>query len=175
MKDEIYVGNLISSKFLRHSSGPWKEHLYTKKVGDRYYYNVSGGPRPKKRVKQSEEDAEYGPGTGKTLATSLGQFGNGNIDLFNRPQYINEDGSVSTVRSISIGDENGNEILIPTVGFDKKGNAVSWTDDEAIDHYYKTGEHLGKFKSVKEADEYAEKLHRQQDAYYSKKRNNSKR
>ena len=82
---------------------------------------------------------------------------------------------MSTVRSISIGDENGNEILIPTVGFDKKGNAVSWTDDEAIDHYYKTGEHLGKFKTVKEADEYAEKLHRQQDAYYSKKRNNSKR
>ena len=180
MRDEVYCGQLISYKELAHSSGPWKDHGYVKKTKEtgytRYWYpdDLKGSPRPKNRVKQSKEDSKYGPGTGKTAGTILGQYGKGNIDLFNRPQYVNEDGSISTVRSISIGDENGNEILIPTVGFDKKGRAVSWTDDEAIDHYYKTGEHLGKFKSVKEADEYAEKLHKQQEAYYSDKRRKSR-
>ena len=174
--DDVLDEFLSHSEVLSHSSGPWKKHEYVKKTQEdgyvRYWYpGDEKRPRPKNRVNQSEEDTQYGPGTGKSIATSLGQYGQGNIDLFNRPQYVNEDGSISTVRSISIGDENGNEILIPTVGFDKRGKAVSWTDDEAIDHYYRTGEHLGKFKSVKEADEYAEKLHQQQEAYYNKKRN----
>ena len=100
---------------------------------------------------------------------SLGQFGRGNVDLYNRPQYRNPDGSISTVRSISIGTDEG-EVLIPTIGVDADGKPVSWTDDEAIDHYYKTDEHLGKFKSVEEADRYAEQLHKQQEDYYTPNR-----
>lgn len=165
MKDEIYVGPLISEDELAHSSGPWKKHKYRKKVGKRYYYDddlVTGpGVKLKKGLKNSVNSATEG--------YSLGQYGKGNIDLFRRPQYINEDGSVSTVRSISIGTDDG-EVLIPTVGFDKNGKAVSWSDDEAIDHYYKTGEHLGKFKTVQEANDYADKLHRQQEAYYGRKK-----
>lgn len=105
---------------------------------------------------------------------SLGQYGRGNIDLYNRPQYRNPDGSISTVRSISIGTDDG-EVLIPTIGVDSKGIPVSWTDDEAIDHYYKTGEHLGKFRSIDDADRYAEQLHEQQEAYYSPDYNPDKR
>lgn len=171
MKDEVYVGNLVSPDELEHSSGPWKKHKYRRKVGKRYYYDedLVTGPGVKLKKKNSKL---------KTLKTSvnpadeghsLGQYGRGNIDLFNRPQYLNEDGSVSTVRSISIGTDEG-EVLIPTVGFDKNGKAISWTEDEAIDHYYKTGEHLGKFKTVKEANDYADKLHRQQEAYYKTKK-----
>ena len=96
----------------------------------------------------------------------IGRYGRGNIDLYNRPQYINEDGSVSTVRSMSFGDEFGNEILVPTIAFDKNGSPYSMSDDEAIARYYETGEYLGLFKSIEEAEEYAEKLHEQQEQLY---------
>lgn len=167
MRDEIYCGSLISEDYLEHSdeelshsSGPWKKHKYVKIVNGRYYY-----PDELRRSKRSRVVKRNA--SSATVAGSLGQYGQGNIDLFNRPQYVNEDGSISTVRSISIGTDEG-EVLIPTVGYDKNGKPVLWSDEEAEDHYYKTGEHLGKFKTVEEADAYAEKLHNQQDAYYTR-------
>ena len=90
------------------------------------------------------------------------KYGLGNIDLYNRPKVVNEDGSISTVRSMSFQDEDGKEVLIPTV---VNGKIVS--DDEAIKHYYKTGEYLGKFNTVDEANKYAEELHSQQERLYS--------
>lgn len=77
----------------------------------------------------------------------------GNINLRSRPHVKNPDGSISTVRTISFED-NGKEILIPTV----VGNRVV-SDKEAIDHYYKTGEHLGIFNDPESATAYAQKLH----------------
>ena len=95
-------------------------------------------------------------------------YGIGNIDLNNRPVYKNEDGSISTVRSMSFWDDDEQkEILVPTIAFDKNGKAISLTNDEAIDRYYETGEYLGKFDDYKEADKYAEELHEQQDKLYS--------
>uniref|UniRef100_A0A6M3ILB2 Putative methyltransferase n=1 Tax=viral metagenome TaxID=1070528 RepID=A0A6M3ILB2_9ZZZZ len=88
----------------------------------------------------------------------------GNIDLNNRPQVKNSDGSISTVRSISI-NEDGEEILIPTV---RQGLDRIMTNQEAMDWYHKTGEHLGKFNTVKEADKYAEQLHQEQEKIYKK-------
>lgn len=99
---------------------------------------------------------------------SLGRYGKGNIDLYNRPQYRNPDGSVSTVRSISIGTDDG-EVLIPTVGRDANGRPRLMSDDEAIDEYFRTGNNLGVFKSIEEADDYADRLHKQQEAYYTGK------
>ena len=95
----------------------------------------------------------------------IGRRGMGNIDLYNRPMYKNGDGSLSTVRSMSFNDGNG-EILVPTVAFDNAGKPYVMSDDEAITRYYNTGEYLGKFKNIDQANDYAERLHKQQQHIY---------
>lgn len=85
---------------------------------------------------------------------SDGMLEEGNIDMNTRPLVKNKDGSVSTVRSMSI-NEDGKEVLIPTVSDD--GRIL--TEKQAIDLYRRTGRHLGKFSSVEAANKYAQKLH----------------
>ena len=88
----------------------------------------------------------------------------GNIDLYNRPVVRNPDGSISTVRSISIDTDQG-EVLIPTV----VGNRVV-SNQDAIRHYMQTGQHLGIFKTPQDADAYAVWLHNQQAQFYGHRR-----
>ncbi|HGN8793817.1 TPA: hypothetical protein ACK1ZR_003740 [Klebsiella michiganensis] len=102
--------------------------------------------------------------------STKGMVTQGNINLFNRPSVKNEDGTISTVRTISIGTDAG-EVLIPTVSDD--GKLLS--DDDAIALYEKTGKHLGIFDNPDDATAYAEKLHDQQDQYYVKGGNGAAR
>ena len=99
----------------------------------------------------------------------IGQYGVGNIDLYNRPQYRNADGSISTVDSTSFNIQ-GKEVLLPSVWM-KDGKAYRSSDgDEILQHFYDTGEFLGVFDTVDAANSYAEKLHDAQDYYYTTQR-----
>ena len=83
----------------------------------------------------------------------------GNINLNERLGVKNEipgEGGISTIRSMGVNID-GEEVLIPTV---VNGRIVS--EDEAITHYRRTGEHLGKFKTPEESTRYAERLHEQE-------------
>ena len=96
----------------------------------------------------------------------IGQYGEGNIDLYNRPQYVNPDGTISTVASMTLNID-GKFVVLPTIVRDKNGRAKSLeTEEEVYEQYKKTGEYLGKFDTVEEAEIYANKLHYAQDYKY---------
>lgn len=146
------------------------------------FVSGSGSPpspaAPPARVNSIDEAKRLPPGTkfidpngierivpGGQTATPSGNFPGlvtpGNIDLHNRPVVRNRDGSISTVRSMSIGTDEG-EVLIPTVSPD----GHIWSDEDAVASYRRSGKHLGIFKTPAEATAYAKSLSQQQAREY---------
>ena len=89
----------------------------------------------------------------------------GNIDLKNRKVLNNSDGTYSTESSITISDRgpDGSTVAvnIPTV---VDGKRLSERDAEA--YYRRTGQHLGKFRSIDEAVAAAKGTHLEQEKRY---------
>lgn len=81
-------------------------------------------------------------------------FKYGTMDLSNRPGIWTANGP-ATVLSMSFQDEDGKETIIPTVS----RNGLLMSEDEAIDEYRRTGDHLGKYNTVKEAEDAAQQIH----------------
>lgn len=96
-----------------------------------------------------------------------GMFAQGNIDLANRPVVKNEDGTISTVKSMSFepseGEYAGKQVLIPMVA----DNGTMMNEEQAIQYFNQNGKHLGVFNDVDSANKYADSLHNQQDVYYN--------
>ena len=88
----------------------------------------------------------------------------GNIDVYNRTLLRNADGAISSVRTIGIRDGDL-EVMIPTVG----PNGEDWSEAEAIRFYRETGQHLGKYRNVRDASIAAEQLHESQAQLYGDK------
>lgn len=85
----------------------------------------------------------------------------GNIDLDHRVVVQNDDGFISTERSFSVSIDSL-EVLLPTV---VHGEVL--TEDEAVEYFFRTGEHLGMFATVEEVEAYAVALHLRQEAFYN--------
>lgn len=96
-------------------------------------------------------------------ANARGMLTPGNTDLSQRPIVKNDDGSISTVRSMSFENNNGQEVLIPTVADD--GSRIL-SNQEAMEQYGRTGKHLGIFDNPDDATAYAESLHNDQEKQY---------
>ena len=94
----------------------------------------------------------------------------GTLDWTNRPVIQNADGSHSTDYSVSMADDKGHEVLVPTVvngkfltPDGKKPQEGSPAEKEmfkqAWANYQKTGGHFGIFDNAQNADAYAGRLH----------------
>jgi hypothetical protein len=110
-------------------------------------------------------------GWSETGPTSLpGMVKPGNINLTTRPVVKNDDGSHSSEYSVSFEDENGHEVLVPTVvdgkfltpdgkkpepgsPAEKAMYKAAWTN------YKKTGQHLGIYDTPEHADAAANLIH----------------
>lgn len=128
-------------------------------IGSDYMQFMQQNGEPSDNGGVSRSSTYYGGSVGSTQ----GMIEQGNINLLNRPTVKNKDGSISTVRTISIGTDQG-EVLIPTISDD--GRLLS--DDEAIALFEETGNHLGVFDNPDDATAYAENLHNQQEKTYTK-------
>lgn len=129
------------------------------------YQEGSSQGKASGRIKITKIERPQTTAKQKWTVGNIGQYGAGNIDLYDRPQYRNANGSISTVDS-TIYNIDGQEVLLPTV-WNRNGTPYhSSNDEEILQRYRDTGEYLGKFSTVDEANDYAEKLHLEQQERY---------
>ncbi len=142
--EEIIEG--IDNSVLKEKSQPASDDLYNSAI--------SAGALTNRNNPYSERD--YKEEATRAVLGNNGIVMNsaGNMDLTKRPIKINNDGSASTVRSASIND-NGKEVLIPTIG----PNGEDLDIEQAVGLYRRTGQNLGRYNSVEEANQAAQNIH----------------
>lgn len=158
----LRYGRHYMSKMMRRYSGDVEAALVA--------YN--GGPKRADRwLRAGRDDSVLPKETRKYYKSVLGRARQtaaggapegliepGNIDPTDRPAVADpEGGDPMTVRTISIGTEQG-EVLIPTIS--PQGKPLS--EEDAVRLYRRTGKHLGIFQNPEQATEYAESLSKQQ-------------
>lgn len=136
----------------------------------------------KTKALPTEKDKYYWDITGKKLYTwngttfvesTIGQYGDGNIDLYDRPVLIkhttkktkDEDGNtveetvdeVVTLGSF-VANVNNEYVLLPTIFKDAQGNAVEITQEQATQTYRTDGKYLGRYSTKSAATSYQRKL-----------------
>ncbi len=95
------------------------------------------------------------------LVKSLKNREAGNINLNTREKIPNPCGGYAAVNSASYNID-GKEVLLPR-SFNNKANN---TDEDTVNQYRKTGEHLGKFHTPHQASRYASRPHDNQAEQY---------
>lgn len=89
------------------------------------------------------------------MARARGAQEQGNIDLTSLQPTQNPDGTFSTINTTTYHDEvSGLEVVIPTTNAD----GLVMTEQEAIQVYLDTGQHLGKFNNIDNADSFRQRL-----------------
>lgn len=156
MDSSDYVGYLSSNAFYEDK---WlTKALPTEK--DKYYWDITG-----KKL--------YTWNGTKFVESTIGQYGDGNIDLYERPVLIkhttkktkDDDGNtveetvdeVVTLGSF-VANVNNEWVLLPTIFKDSYGNAVEITQEQAIQSYRTTNQYLGRYFQKAKATEYQRKL-----------------
>jgi hypothetical protein len=135
---------------------PWltpieKDELKRKGFRDIEQTHVATLLSDRTKARDVLRDLGYGPEDDAEKSTGL--LEPGNIDLAKRPRVKNEDGSISTIQSMSVTID-GREVLIPTITDD--GKVLS--EDDAVKQYEKTGKHLGIFDNAQNATVFAKQL-----------------
>lgn len=106
---------------------------------------------------------------GKTGNPNDGMIEPGNIDTSKRRAVKLPGGDYGTVRSMGIND-NGKEVLIPTIGPRGENWSGPKGEQRARDHYKTTGQHLGKFNSIAASDAAGKRLSQIQNNRLNKPR-----
>lgn len=119
---------------------------------------------------QREPESDETEGDSMAAPDPPGLIERGSLDIRNRPVIQNDDGTHSTEYSVSFGDDQGHEVLVPTIVNGRfltpngKKPPEGSAEEKAMfkrawDHYLESGEHLGKFDNPEHADAYSQILH----------------
>jgi hypothetical protein len=141
------------------------------------YRQVTAQPAAAGAPTASAASAPATPAAAKTMVVPnpKGLVEAGNISITDRPRVQNADGSHSSEYSVSFRDNQGHEVLVPTVVDGKfltpdgKKPPQGSPEEKAMFHrawenYLKTGQNLGKFDNAANADAYATVLHNREQA-----------
>lgn len=162
----VQIGDTGIVEFLDFNAYNFIENGNTALTGDRYYHSLNNGtfingfiPNNKAITIPIKDNDLVSYQNNPTMLEEP------TVELWDRQQVLNSDGSYSTAVSITVGIEyKGQEALavIPTCY-----DGSIHTEEEAVEHFYQTNEHFGIFSDAnpEAVEDYSENLHNAQARY----------